>query len=61
MSFQNWDTFNGKKLSNNFKPENPRASWIRGANGNYDGVPRAYLKASADNFLLGKRKNPWQK
>jgi hypothetical protein len=61
MSFRNWDTFNGKKVTSDFKPKNPKSSWVRGANGDYDGVPRAYLNAKVDSFLLGKRKHPWEK
>ncbi len=56
-----WDTFNGKKVGTDIKPENPKSSWVKGPKGNYDAVPRAYLNSNSDSLLNGKRKNPWDK
>ncbi len=57
MSIKDW--FNQSKTD--LKPKNPKSSWIKGPNGNYDGVPRQYLESKPDSFLNSKRKNPWDK
>lgn len=61
LSWNNWDSFDGKKVSSDIKPDHPKSSWVKGPKGNYDGVPRAYLKSKPDGLLNGKRKHPWDK
>lgn len=50
-----------KDSKTDIKPPNPKSSWIKGADGKEDAVPRQYLNAKADAMLNPSRKNPWDK
>jgi hypothetical protein len=60
-----WDSIKWKDVKPDIKPKHPKSSWVKGPDGSYDGVPRAYLDAKKDSFLCetknGKSPWPWEK
>jgi hypothetical protein len=51
--------FKWKDAKTDIKPKHEKSSWILGPQGNYDGVPRAYLEAKPDPIFVPKEKLPW--